>query len=91
MNATLSAPTAPPPVPKASNPPRPVVLEVNRTGFWHTVATFDAADEAAELVMRDAVELLCALDASTTFRVMPQERHLGALLHYSIKTGWVTP
>lgn len=71
--------------------PRPVQLQVNRSGIWHQVLSMDAGDELAEHYMRTAVELLCAIDSRTSFRVVGSGlAGAGPLIHYCAAGGWIT-
>lgn len=98
MLDTIERPTTGAPVqaPPADEPfkARPVKVQVNRTGLWHDVATFDASSEAAEAHMRAGIEALAALDQRTSFRVVACIPLLGSaggvLLHYCTNGGWIT-
>lgn len=69
-------------------PQRTVQLQANRTGLYHTVIEFDAADELAERTVREAVELLCSVDVSLACRIVGKSAHVGVLLNYSTRHGW---
>lgn len=91
---TSGTPVQAPPAGEEPFKARPVKVQVNRTGLWHDVATFDAGSEAAEAHMRAGIEALAALDKRTSFRVVACIPLLGSaggvLLHYCTNGGWIT-
>ncbi len=76
--------------PQAAGKPQPrtVQLQANRTGLYHTLVEFDAGDEHAERAVREAVELLCSVDAALACRVVMKSVSADVLLNYSVRHGW---
>ncbi|MEY2688422.1 MAG: hypothetical protein RL375_2620 [Pseudomonadota bacterium] len=77
-------------LPQPTHPARPVQLQINRVGgVWFKVCNFDAGNVPAEHFVRQAVELLCAVDPAQRWRVVvPGLASADVLLTYSADTGW---
>lgn len=69
------------PQPAASAPIKPVQLQVNNSGAWKTVVSFDAADEAQIRRIERAAEALHLVDAGSTFRIVTKEHPKQVLMH----------
>lgn len=66
---------------------KPVHLQLNNSGAWKTIVSFDAAnDQVVGQVMEAAVELQ-RIDASARFRIASKDSLIGALM-YLDKGEW---
>jgi hypothetical protein len=75
--------------------PKPVKLELNNSGSWKTLGTFDAGDQAhAELVMDAAVTLVVALHNGgpdkrcPTMRIATDDGLSEGLMYWKLYEGW---
>lgn len=65
----------------APAPIKPVQLQVNNSGAWKTVVSFDAADEAQTRRIERAAEALHQVDSASTFRIVTKEHPKQVLMH----------
>ena len=71
-------------------PKKTVRLQVNNSGAWKNIVTFDAAnDEFSSSVMLAAAMLGTASDHDITFRIVIPDTYPEVLTSWSRSKGWV--
>lgn len=67
---------------------KPVLLQVNNSGAWKTVAKWDATDDAASTKAHDAVDLLGQINDTYTWRIATGDGDQLVLKRWDSKKGW---
>lgn len=67
---------------------QPVQLQLNNSGSWKKVATWDAGDDEASRMAHEAVALLGAINPSFTWRIATEEGYPAVLKRWDANTGW---
>lgn len=66
---------------------KPVQLQVNNTGAWKNVCSFDADDHVGGVKVMQAADLLQQVDPSLKFRIATRDSLNEALMHL-VKGEW---
>ena len=67
---------------------RPILLQVNNSGAWKTVARWNAADDVASTRAHDAVELLDQINDNYTWRIATGDGAQLVLKRWDATRGW---
>ena len=68
---------------------KPVQLQLNNSGAWKTVASWEATDDSASTKVHEAVELLGQVNEAFTWRITTRADYPVVLKRWAVKTGWV--
>lgn len=75
--------------PQSHTPPaRPVQMQINNSGAWKTIATFDAGDEEAAGKAHAAGQLLGELNPTATLRITTRDALPCVLKRWDAERGW---
>lgn len=66
---------------------KPVKLQVNTSGAWKDVVSFDAADPVDSAKVQDAAQTLGDVSGAT-FRIVIRDGMQTVLTHWSREHGW---